>query len=481
MDRTETSTSKVPVTKETTTMSLRAITLMAFMTVWGFGNVVNGYAYFNGVKSIISWVIVFVLYFVPYSLIVGELGSAFKESGAGVSSWIEKAFNKRLAYYAGWTYWVVHLPYISQKPMGVIIAASWAIFGDKRVLDYDIRYVQLGCIVIFCIILVLSQYGLSMVKRLCTIAGMFGVVLSYMFILLAVTAPAIRGSAIQVNTIPTDFATYWPNFDFKYFANFSILIFAVGGCEKISPYVNKMKKPGREFPLSIIFMTVMVIACAVLGTIALALMFDATNPPEEMISVGTYIAFQKLGAWYGLGDLFVKIYAISIAVTQFAVMVLSIDAPLRMLIESADEEFIPAKFMTKNSHGSYIYGIRMIAVVVFVILIIPTFGIGGVNEMVKFMVRLNAVCMPLRYVWVFLAYFGLKRLTNVHPEYIMTKNKLLGKFLGAWCIAVTSVFCIWGMYDEKPFKMFLNFITPFILLGLGTILPMLAKKQRMNK
>lgn len=104
MDRTEASTSKVPVTKETTTMSLRTITLMAFMTVWGFGNVVNGYAFFNGVKSIISWVIVFVLYFIPYSLIVGELGSAFKESGAGVSSWIEKTFTKKLAYYAGWTY-----------------------------------------------------------------------------------------------------------------------------------------------------------------------------------------------------------------------------------------------------------------------------------------------------------------------------------------------------------------------------------------
>lgn len=482
MERAETSISKVPVTKETTTMSLRAITLMAFMTVWGFGNVVNGYAYFNGVKSIISWVIVFIIYFIPYSLIVGELGSAFKESGAGVSSWIEKAFNKRLAYYAGWTYWVVHLPYISQKPLGVIIASSWAIYGDKRVLDWNTNYIQIGCIIIFGVVLFLSRYGVKMVKHLCAIAGMFSLVLCYMFILLAVAAPSIRSEvAAQANSIPTDIATYWPNFDFKYLTNFSILIFGVGGCEKISPYVNKMKKPGREFPLSIIFMTIMVIAVAVLGTISLSLMFDATNPPEEMISVGTFIAFQKLGAWYGIGDFFVKVYAISIAVSQFAVMVLSIDAPLRMLIESADDDFIPAKFKTRNSYGSYIYGTRMIAIVVTILLIIPMIGMGSVTEIVKFMIKLNAVCMPLRYCWVFLAYFGLKRLANVHPDYCMTKNKSLGKLLAFWCAFITLASCIWGMYDENLFKMFMNFITPFILLGLGAILPLFAKKSHAKK
>ncbi len=478
MDRTEASTSKVPVTKETTTMSLRTITLMAFMTVWGFGNVVNGYAFFNGVKSIISWVIVFVLYFIPYSLIVGELGSAFKESGAGVSSWIEKTFTKKLAYYAGWTYWVVHLPYISQKPMNTIIALSWAVFGDKRVKDFNIYYVQITCILIFAIVLFLSSYGVKMVKFLSSIAGACSVVLCFLFILMAVAAPFIRGTAIQYNNLPTDLSTYVPNFDFKYFADFSILIFAVGGCEKISPYVNKMKKPGREFPISIIVMTIMVIAVASLGTIALALMFDPTVPPEEMYSMGAYLAFQKLGVWYGLGDLFVKIYAISIAITQFAVMILSIDAPLRMLIESADDEFIPAKFKRQNKHGSYIYGMRMIAVVVFILLVIPMIGIGSVNEMVKFMLKLNSVCMPLRYVWVFLAYFGVKRLTNVHPEYVMTKNKWLGKAIGIWCMAVTTVFCVWGMYSKDVFRMVLNFLTPFILLGLGAILPMIAKKQK---
>ena len=56
------------------------LAFMAFSTVWGFGNVLNGFVYFNGVQVIFSWVLMFALYFVPYALMVGELGSAFKQS-----------------------------------------------------------------------------------------------------------------------------------------------------------------------------------------------------------------------------------------------------------------------------------------------------------------------------------------------------------------------------------------------------------------
>ncbi len=478
MDTSSSQVTKVPLTKETTNMTWKAITLMAFMTVWGFGNVVNGYAYFNGVKSIVSWVIVFVLYFIPYSLIVGELGSTFKESGAGVSAWIEKTFSKRLAYYAGWTYWVVHMPYISQKPLNVVIAASWAIYGDKRLSTYNIVHVQIVCIIIFLCVLAFAQFGVKMVKHFCSVAGMVSIVLSFMFILMAVSAPAIRGTEITVNAIPQDLASYIPDFNFGYFASFSILIFAVGGCEKISPYVNKMDKPGKDFPKSIIFMTIMVVVCAVIGTIALALMFDPLNPPKDMVTNGAYQAFQQLGNWYGVGDIFVKIYALSIAITNFAVMILSIDAPLRILIESSDEQFIPAKLKKQNKHGTYTNGTIMITIIVLILLIIPLFGIGGVNDMVSFLIKLNSVCMPLRYLWVFLAYFGLKRLLNQKAEYVMTKNALIGKILGAWCFGVTALFCILGMHNNNIYIMILNVLTPFVLIGLGLIMPYIAKKQR---
>ena len=80
------------------------LAMMAFSTVWGFDNVVNGYVYFDGTKVVFSWVLMFLLYFVPYALMVGELGATFKNANGGVSSWVNATMSAKWAYYAGWTY-----------------------------------------------------------------------------------------------------------------------------------------------------------------------------------------------------------------------------------------------------------------------------------------------------------------------------------------------------------------------------------------
>ena len=71
---------------ENSKMKWYTLAFMAFSTVWGFGNVLNGFVYFNGIQVIFSWILMFALYFVPYALMVGELGSAFKNAGGGHGS-----------------------------------------------------------------------------------------------------------------------------------------------------------------------------------------------------------------------------------------------------------------------------------------------------------------------------------------------------------------------------------------------------------
>lgn len=474
---------KVPYDLNQKVLTWKSLAMMAFMTVWGFGNVINGYGYFHGIQVGFSWILVFVLYFIPYALMVGELGSTFKTKGGGVSSWIDATFNKRLAYYAGWTYWIVHMPYIAQKPLNTVIAGSWAIWGyPKATQEFKIEYVQIVCILIFLAVILLTLRGVKVLKSITSIAGFAGLVMSFLFILMAVSAPIFLGSKIEYNHIPLTRSTLIPSFNLEYLTSLSVLIFAVGGCEKISPYVNKTKDPGKGFPRGIIFMTSMVVLAALLGTFALGLMFDPTNPDKDFIANGAYKAFQTLGNWYGLGNFFVVIYAISILITQAAVMILSIDAPLRMLIESSDEEFIPKALYKKNKHGSYINGVYLVTVIVLILLIIPTFGIKGIDDMVKWLIKLNSVCMPLRYLWVFLAYWGLKNMMQKEQaEYTFIRRPVWGKIIGIWCFVITSASCLLGMYSEDTFKMGMNILTPFILIGLGLILPRIAKRQMQKK
>lgn len=454
-----------------------SLAFMAFSAVWGFGNVINGFSEYGGLKAVVAWILIFGVYFIPYALMVGELGSAFKNAGGGVSSWIHETIGPRMAYYAGWTYWVVHMPYISQKPNSTVVAASWVLFQDKRASDMNTTVMQVLCLVIFLFAMWIASKGLTILKRLSTIAGTTMFIMSILYIILMVAAPAITDG--QLLDISWSVDTFMPTFDVKFFTGLSILVFAVGGCEKISPYVNKMKDPSKDFSKGMIALAVMVTVCAVLGTISMGMMFDSNHIPEDLMTNGAYYAFQKLGEYYHVGDFFVVIYAITNLIGQFSVMVLSIDAPLCMLLDSADENYIPKKLFEKNEYGAYKNGHKLVTVIVSVLIIVPAFGIDNVDALVRWLVKVNSVCMPLRYLWVFVAYVALKKAGERFPaEYRFVKSKVLGVIFGLWCFLVTAVSCIGGIYTEDTFQLVLNIVTPFVLIGLGLIMPFLAKRNR---
>ena len=452
------------------------LAFMAFSTVWGFGHVINGFSEYGGLRAIVSWILIFAIYFVPYALMVGELGSTFKDAGGGVSSWIQETIGPRMAYYAGWTYWVVHMPYISQKPNSTVIAASWALFQDKRASSMDTTVMQLICLVIFLFAMYLSSKGMGVLKRLSALAGSTMFIMSMLFIAMMVAAPALTGGTFM--TIQWSLKTFIPTFDASFFMGLSILVFAVGGCEKISPYVNKMKDPSRDFSKGMAALALMVAVTAILGTVALGMMFDSSHIPPDLMTNGAYYAFQRLGEYYHMGNFFVIVYALTNLIGQFSVMVLSVDAPLRMLLDSADTRFIPRKMFEKNEHGTYVNGHRLVMLIVCVLIIVPAFGIRNVDVLVRWLVKVNSVCMPLRYLWVFVAYIALKKAGDAyHAQYRFLKGRTAGVLVGVWCFGFTAFACITGIYSDDLFQLVLNIVTPFVLVGLGFILPWLAARE----
>ncbi|MCI9215654.1 MAG: amino acid permease [Dorea sp.] len=471
--------------KEAKKITWLALAFMAFSTVWGFGNVLNGFIYFNGIQVILSWILMFGLYFIPYALMVGELGSAFKNSGGGVNSWIYETTTPKLAYYAGWTYWACHITYIASKGSGSLKALSWAVFRNAETYDtFPTIAVQLATLAVFLIGCFIASKGLNPLKKLLSLAGTSMFVMSILYIIMMLAAPAINPGADYV-TMDLSIKNLIPNFNVAYFTSLSILVFAVGGCEKISPYVNKVENPSKGFPKGIIAMAVMVLVCAILGTVAMGKMFDPAviNASDEAFNSyaanGSYWAFQKLGEYYHLGDTFLVIYALCNLISQFAILILSIDAPLRMLLENEKtKEFIPSSMRKQNQYGAYTNGIKLIVVLAGAIIIIQTF-MPGAAAVLQQLTRLNSVCMPMRYLWVFVAYLALRKAYDRIPaEYRFVKNQKIAFFFGGWCFFVTAVCCIMGMYSREPLTLALNIITPIVLTALGLIMPKLAQRER---
>ena len=98
--------------------------------------------------------------------------------------------------------------------------------------------------------------------------------------------------------------------------------------------------------------------------------------------------------------------------------------------------------------------------------------------------------MPLRYLWVFFAYMAIKKASDrFSAAYHFVTNPALGFFAGLWCFAFTAFACIMGMFpkDVAPytapwyFQFAMTICTPIVLLGIGLILPALAKKEKLVK
>jgi amino acid transporter len=392
---------------------------------------------------------------------------------------------KKIAYYAGWTYWACHITYIASKSSGGLKALSWAVFRNAETYDsLPTLFIQLATLVVFLFFAWVASRGMNPLKKLTTLAGTSMFVMSILYIVMMFAAPVINPDGGYVTMKFTKEALI-PNFNMGYFTSLSILVFAVGGCEKISPYVNKVKDPAKGFPKGMIALAGMVVVCAMLGTVAMGMMFNpaeinaSTESFNAYASNGAYWAFQKLGAYYGIGDTLLVVYALCNVIGQFSTLVISIDAPLRMLLDNENShEFVPSTLLKKNKHGAYVNGIKMVVVLSGAIILIQSL-VPGAAAVLQQLTKLNSVCMPLRYLWVFVAYIALRKNLEKHPaEYRFVKNQKVAKFFGWWCFIVTAFCCILGMYSDDPFTMLLNIITPIVLTLLGLIMPYLAKREK---
>lgn len=462
------------------------IALLAFTVVWGFTNVVNNFAN-QGLTVVFSWILIMFLYFIPYTLMVGQLGSAFQNSGAGVSSWINELLGSKWAYLAAWTYWVVHVPYLAQKPQIIMISLSWLFRGNGTfVNDTKPIVVQLLSLVLFLGFVWLATKGLNALKKLGNIAGILLLIMSFLFIILGISAPFILHTHVATPNMGS-LHDYVPKFSFQYLTTLSMLIFAVGGCEKISPYVNKTHNASREFPKGMLVLAIIVALSAILGSIGMGIVINAHHIPNDLMSNGAYEAFQILGRYYHVGDLFMWIFAITNTLGSATALAVSIDAPLRMLLDEADERFIPKVLLKKNKHGVFINGYKMVTVLVSILIIVPALGIKGMSNLYNWLLNLNSICMPMRYLWVFLAYIMLvKYMDKYKSDYVFVKSKPVGYVFGIWTFVFTAFACIMGMVPKANmaafgtsswwFQIAMNVVTPIILIALGLILPAIARR-----
>ncbi|MCF0233240.1 MAG: amino acid permease [Enterococcus sp.] len=452
--------------------------LMSFVVIFGFMNVINGLAFFDGLSVIPVWIIGIVLYFVPYSLICGELGSTFSEEKSGISAWAMRVSGPKLAFFAGWTFWAAQLPYISQKATKVLVAAGWVINQDNSLSLIDPVYIQFATLGIFLVSTYFATRGLNLIKTLSTFAGAAILGMTLLFIILVF---------FGVFAIPQNFQFSFQSSDINPFTNpsnflnVSVIILALGGAETLSPYTSRMKNRS-VYSKGIILCGILIVISAILGSLATVILLGGNKIPDDMATNGAYLAFQLLGQKIGCGNVLLALYAVCDTIAQFSVLVIFVDVPLRIFLGCArkKDRIIPEALLKQNKKGVFVNGQILQILIVAVLTLVPVSGIGNVDDMVKGVVKLTSICNPLGYLWVFIAYILYKeRIRNFKPgTYVFIRNKKLACVVSAWCFALTIICSLVGMYDPDPFLMSLNVAVPISLIVICQIFPIIAKRKK---
>lgn len=434
-------------------ISWQTLAMMAFVTVIGLEDIMYNFQN-QGMAVITSWVLMMFLYVVPYALIVGHLGSVFNHEGGGLSSWVRATDGEFLGYFTAWTYWAASIPYVVDTANCLLVDVGWGLTGTDEFEDP---------------------------KFLST--AMFTAIIFVIFILLTFSGLAKSGGKTAT---PFTWKTIIPKFDLKYFSTVGMLIYAVNGSELVAPYVTRMKDPKREFPKAMIALALMTCFLTIFGSIALGIYIDANHMPNDLKMNGEYYVFGAMGKQFGVGKLFVYIYAWASFFYNVALLSVLLDAMTRMLISDTGDKYMP-KFLKKtNKDGLPINGYILTVFLSGFIMVLGIF-LPDMNDIFNWLLNLNGIISPAVTCWIFYSFMKVRgRNSSKYPSvYRYIKNDTFAWWVGFALLAVTAVATVLGFMPQDVkegswvwwYELSINIVACLVLIGLGGIFPGIRRRE----
>ncbi len=459
------------------------LTLMAFCTVIGLDDIMYNFQN-QGMPVVTSWIIMCLFYVIPYSLMVGQLGSVFNSEGGGLSSWVRGTNGEFLGYFTAWTYWAASIPYAVDSANEIIVDIGWALTGSEK-FQSQISNTKFALMTfaMFIIFIIIEHYFSHSMEILSTIGGGLMLIMTLMFVFLAFVGLAKSGG--HMATQPFTWRTLIPKFDMHYWTTIAMLIYALNGCELVAPYVTKMKKPKSDFPKAMVALAIMTIFLTVFGSFALGIYFNSYHIPNDLKMNGAYYVFDMVGHQYGMGKTLLYVWAWTSVFYNAALLAVLLDAMTRMLISDTGDKYMPKFLQKKDKNGLPINGYVLTVSLSAFIMLLGIF-LPDMNDIFNWLLNLNGIISPGVTCWIFFSFMQIrKNSAKFTSDYVFIKNDKLAYLAGLFLLIVTAAATILGIapQDIKKFsgywwyELIINIIAIIVLIGLGVILPSIRRRE----
>jgi len=167
-----------------------------------------------------------------------------------------------------------------------------------------------------------------------------------------------------------------------------------------------------------------------------------------------------------------------------------LDAMTRMLISDTGSKYIPKVLQKTTASGLPINGYILTCGLSAFIMGLGIF-LPSMLDVFDWLLNLNGIISPGVTCWVFFAFIQVRRRSSEFPsDYVFIKNDFVAQMVGWWCLIITLAATIFGIGPKDVaqgsstwwYELIINIIAIIVLVGLGAILPYLAKREaRSNK
>lgn len=394
---------------------LWTLVMLIFVPTFGFGNIATNAVYL-GPAAIPSWLIVSLLFFLPLSLVIAELASANKENEGGIYSWINTGLGSKWAFIGTWSYFIANLFYLQMVFARIPVMISWTIYGENRFTDTNTRLLTYLGLVVAIILTWIATKGVKRFAKISDFGGKFTIAITVIFIVFAVLGYFMgTPSATEFTS-----SSVIPKLDVDYFSTFSWLLFAVAGAEVAGTYISDVDNPKKTFPKGVFLGTLFVALAYIIGSFALCLVASPEVLTEAGIKDAGYVVYKILAENWGLnGGIAIRIYAAILTVTSVAAYVVWMESPIRAMFSEVPENTFP-KFLTeKKEDGTLKNALWIQCAVLLVLIIVPLFGSGSINDFFELLTNLSALSLIIPYIVLGAAYLSYRLKGNEAPFTIL--------------------------------------------------------------
>lgn len=438
-------------------LTLIALILMIFTSVFGFANIPRAF-FLMGYSAIPWYIFGAICFFIPYAFMMAEFGAAFKEEKGGIYVWMQKSVGRKFAFigtfmwFASYIVWMVSVSSSIWVPLSNLIfgtdkTSTWSLFGLTSSQTLGI----LGAIFVI-VITFLSSKGLNSIAKVASIGGIFVTSANVLLIVGSLIVFFANGFHAAQPLKLAEF-THSPNPAYgTVLAVLGFLVFAIfayGGLEAVGGLVDQTENANKTFPRGIKISAIVIGVGYSLAILMVGLFTnwqEVLSSPDVRMANVAYVVIKNLGVKLGevfglsphgveiMGTWFARYIGLAMFLALLGAFFTLIYSPLKQLIEGTPKEIWPENWTKVNENDMPVTAMWVQCITVVTIIIIAVITGGKSSSFLDYLILMGNVAMTIPTMFLAVAFIYFKKNDSIDKPFIFFKSKTVAT---VWAIIVT--------------------------------------------